>query len=265
MIITKADRKAEGRMDDMAFNHDNEMPSNNDMSPDKPGTVDSERSPQLNKVVCRCRCGCACASSRGGENGDSGGGGQAFELPNFALPESADDNVSEDGSSSVNGEEGVDHEVEVGDLGLVSMRTIFDALAKHRRCTCHGGVLPDSEDYPFTAFNSPAVSGMSPTDSMIVQLGGNDRSMSSLSLLSARSGSTQSSARAMGSPGFLVGHTGGQFDHLELAHSVSPHFVRTPLLLTQEDTLFGMAHDVHYPTELSIGDGESRGHIEYDT
>lgn len=240
----------------------NEPHIENDPSPDIPAEVDSERSPQLDLVVCRCRCGCTCASSRGeGENNDDGGGATTVRLP---IAAAVNDAASEDGDS-IKGEEGVaEHMVEIGDMGMISFRAIHVALARHERCTCHVGMLPDTDDYPWTGYNSLAASGRLSNSSMRAQASGDERSMSSLSLpRSAYSAATRSTT----SSGF-VRSVGGHFDHETAQPPLRTYFTNSPMFLNHErEFCLNMEIGIeYYAPELSIGESASMssGHMEYD-
>ncbi|KAK4545675.1 hypothetical protein LTR36_002628 [Oleoguttula mirabilis] len=230
------------------------------------------RPPQLNEVVCRCRIGCACAASRDGGEGGVDGGGHLAGV-SLALPPSAGDDGSDDGAS-VNGDEGpAEHKIEVGDFGLVSLKAIHQALAKHQRCTCHRGILPETDDYPFSALNSPAASGILLGDSMTAQLSGDERNMSSSLALSTRSGgSSQNGAIGRFSPSAFLGLMGEHFD-FEVPHANTPplsYFHSTPIWLGHErgycfNMDIGVSYGMLYPPELSIGDSAALvDHSEYD-
>ncbi|KAK5127194.1 hypothetical protein LTR85_008556 [Meristemomyces frigidus] len=239
----------------------NDMHYENNESPDVPATVD-RRPPQLNSVVSRCRIGCACAASRGGGEGGSDGGGLVAGICSMHST-SADDDDRSDFGGSVNGDEGAaGHKIEVGDFGLVGLKEIYTALARHQRCTCHGGVLPDETDYPFTGLNTPEGSGFLPGSSMIVELSGDERSMSSVSLpLSGYSESSQGGGFGRFSPDAFVGFMGGHFSG-ELSRAPTPPptlFTAPPMWLGHErrycfNTEVGTSNAMHYLPELSIGD-----------
>jgi hypothetical protein len=236
--------------------HDHNGPEYN---PEVPQMIDSERSPQLDKVICRCRCGCACSSSRGGAEIESDGGGCAVQgAPGFDS--AASDTASDDGRS-VNGDEGAhaEHEVEVGDLGMVKIKTIMTALARHRRCTCHprGPGMPYADDDACFGIDSMTSLGFFPTDSMIAEHGSDLSRVTSMGSMSVHSGST----RSMDSSGFMpcVG------EHLEMP---AYHFTATPILLTQEISfplnVNAGLHYMRYPMDLSMSDSASTVHSEYD-
>ncbi|KAK0896570.1 hypothetical protein LTR57_022496 [Friedmanniomyces endolithicus] len=182
--------------------------------------VDSERSPQLNKVICRCRCGCACASSRDGNDMNCDGGGQSMDTARY-MSCTTDNTESDDGGSD---EDAKDDVVEIGDFGLVSIRAIHMALAKQNRCTCHGSVLSESEVYTFSTRSPLDGSGFLPDNSLIVEVGSNSEHSTTMST------SSLGFAAYNSSPGDIVGFMGGQFELL-LPHPVPQDlFVRTPLL-----------------------------------
>ncbi|KAK0966095.1 hypothetical protein LTR91_017712 [Friedmanniomyces endolithicus] len=171
--------------------------------------VDSERSPQLNKVICRCRCGCACASSRDGNDMNCDGGGQSMDTARY-MSCTTDNTESDDGGSD---EDAKDDVVEIGDFGLVSIRAIHMALAKQNRCTCHGSVLSESEVYTFSTRSPLDGSGFLPDNSLIVEVGSNSEHSTTMST------SSLGFAAYNSSPGDIVGFMGGQFELL-LPHPV---------------------------------------------
>lgn len=162
-----------------------------------------------------------------GSNSDSDGQTAAFgPVPGFTSDCDCDDNASLNDWNSVDGDEGPgDHLIEVGDFGMVPLRAIWSSLARHRRCTCHGGVLPGHDDYPFSNVASPADSGvLTSSSSMVVEPSSTEASMSSSeSSLSTRSVSSNA----------LFAHVGGAFDegHDTVGNS-SPLFIRSPIWLS---------------------------------
>ncbi|WPG97410.1 Hypothetical protein R9X50_00018500 [Acrodontium crateriforme] len=88
--------------------------------------------------------------------------GRTFPYPVDLSIRSTSPLGDESPPSEQGGDEGLeDHKVEVGKHGLVSIREMYLALARHRGCTCHGGVLPDEDDYPFSV---PDLSDMTDFD-----------------------------------------------------------------------------------------------------
>lgn len=100
------------------------------------------------------------------------------------------DEVVDDGKDSMHGVVGDEHAISVGDLGMVSIKDVFAALARHKRCTCHDGVLPSDYSYPL----SPHISSSSTSDSMHIDYCNSDDGTSSISSLSMQSYSTSSVA-----------------------------------------------------------------------
>lgn len=187
------------------------------------------------------------------------------------LAESADEGGSDHGGS-VNGDEGpAEHKIEVGDFGFYTVQTIQLALTKHQRCTCRCGILPDIEEYPFSALNSPSASGILSGDSMIVELSGGELSMSSSLVQSTGSGSYQSSASGRLSPNDYLDQMGEHFT-FEAPHVHTPPpslFNGPPIWLGHErgycfNMSIGNVQALHYPPELSMGDSaSSTDHSEY--
>lgn len=245
----------------MPHNQNNESSYDNDPLNNTPQLDNSRGPPQLNTTQARSRIGCACASSRGddrteSEGGGGGGGGGGGDAPSTStsftsLPTltSHPDTASDDGTASIDGDEGVEHQIEIGDLGKATFKQIFRALAKHRNCSCHCGVLPPDSDYPFPPF-PPTTSSqtMSPWDSMIVEHHPSPDISLTSSLMLSRSAS----------PGALMAHAGGW--HRDEIGTVQPQFPRwlwlsptTPLL--QVELEFGGECDGAYscyPRELSM-------------
>lgn len=247
----------------------------NDHNPnqDFPEAIDSERSPQLDKVICRCRCGCTCSSSRGDIDAESGGGGgQHLQVLRHAITDF--DITSDGGHAQIDGE----HSVEVGDLGVISVRVIMDALAKHSRCACHIGVLPPAEDCRFPPCLYPSASGVFSSDSMAVECGAGGSDITgggSTAALSSRSGSgsVRSGTFRSFSPcafAFLGEHFEGQGSSPIAPVPLHHHFTATPVWLTHEREFsftmeIGVASELLHLPELSLGDSASSlDHSEYD-
>lgn len=131
------------------------------------------------------------------------------------------------------------HLIHVGDIGYIPFHTIFQALAKHDRCTCHHGFgIPSStDDYPFTTLPS-RMGSRAPTrqGSMIVELGSEEHSLAS-SLLSLQSRNSS-----------VFGLTGGWTTHDAFTGPAMGVYILNPLRLTPE---------LAYPMELSISDDDS--------
>lgn len=210
-----------------------------------PPAVDSERSPQLNKTVCRSHCGCACASSRGdgeGQSGDDGG-----------REEHAGDTESDD--LTVNGDEGVNNEIEVGDMGRHKTDVIDATLSKHNRRTCHScrRGLPYGENYLFGGYDSLASSGFLSISSMHVECGNDDEincmsSSMAMSMCSCSCSCRSSPNCDMSSSDYLPsmgGHfSGDTADAIHASH-----------LYGNADPRTAMQPAVHeYPTELDMDD-----------
>ena len=228
-------------------------------SPQIPPAVDSDRSPQLNKVVCRCRSGCACASSRGDGVSDSDGGGFATSQ-DMRLPIAAID----DDAGSVHGDEGVaDHSIKVGVHGMIKIKTIHVALARHEQCTCH----PRGHTSPATF-----IDGVDTTEedylvasSAYASLGGEKR------YLSPRAGYSRSPASPSATSGNLVVGAGGMFEQDESIDPSASLFLGQPLWLGHgrggDASLdFGDVQRLgfRYPQSLSMGSVISSDHSEYD-
>ncbi|KAK1075826.1 hypothetical protein LTR74_000234 [Friedmanniomyces endolithicus] len=221
--------------------------------------VDSERSPQLNKVICRCRCGCACASSRDGNDMNCDGGGQRMDTARYMCC-TTDSTESDDGVSE---EDPKDYKIEVGDFGFVSVKAIHLALAKQSRCTCHCSVLSESEVFTFSNRSPLDGSGFLSDDSLIVEAGSNSEHSTTMST------SSLGIAAYNTSPGDIVGFMGGQFELLLPRPVSQDFFMRTPLLLGHEpqscsNIQLGSECHHYFPEGFSIGDSASSGHTEYD-
>ncbi|KAK5132780.1 hypothetical protein LTR08_008665 [Meristemomyces frigidus] len=163
-----------------------------------------------------------------------------------------------DDNHSVNGDEGAaEHKIEVGDFGYVSPKDIYTALAKRDRCTCHGGILPEGENYRSTAFNSLETSGFLPTDSMLIE---HKESPSA-----ALSASVESLLSGTGSDAYL-----GMGGHLTLPAPMSSVFQTCQGWSSHGRAYFssvevGMSSGTHYPAEINIGDiAGSADHSEYN-
>lgn len=238
--------------DDMHYEHEHRQPL-----VEVPPMVGPERPPVRNDDnACPCAsCPCPCAKSSGGGGGGDGGGGVGACYSGVISAEPGQEEPvhrasSEAGDSVNDGDEGTeDHLIEVGDFGYISLSLIHRSLAKHARCTCHG-ILPsmhllfsldtqqyltsqtDPEDYPFSTYNSPIMSGMTspgPSDSMMVENGSAEQSMASSGFFGLRS---------RGSSIFEYMH--GGFEHNAVMEAFPTLYA--PLQLTA---------DVHYPMELS--------------
>jgi len=247
-------------MDSMASHNDQDHIHDKDYpSMEAPIAVDSERSPQLNKIIARGRQGCACAASRGGRQVPVDGGTQIVRADTASVAES-------DNGSSVNGEEGLDdHKVEVGDFGYVSVRVIYAALAKRLHCGCN---CVRKDDYPFTASNSPAASGYPSGSSLIVEHDSGDEDSMNMSISSLAPSADGTGTRGT-SLGGLVRHMGGPFE-FDIVHTIpANNFIRTPIILGHEAQYclnmdIGMGYRLFYPDHLSIVEGSSSGHSEYN-
>ncbi len=221
--------------------------------------VDSERSPQLNKVICRCRCGCACASSRDGNEMNCDDAGQTTDTARY-MSCTTESTESDDGLSEGDPK---DYKIEVGDFGFVSVKAIHMALARHSRCTCHGSVYSESEVFTFSNRSPLDGSDFLSDDSLIVEAGSNSEHSTTMST------SSLGIAAYNTNPGDIVGFMGGQFELL-LPHPVSQDvFMRTPLLLGHEpqscsNIQLGSECHHYFPEGFSIGDSASSGHTEYD-
>jgi len=160
----------------------------------------------------------------------------------LASNEQCDEQYDEDVSSEVNGEEGArEYLIEVGDFGLISLGLIHRALARHQRCTCHWGILPELDDYP--SFDSTIPSGFhSPGESLIVEQGSSDQSLASSQVLSLRSRGSS------------------VFDQMGSGFSVQAFpMIWNPLRLTP-DVRF------EYPLEISLSESGRGGlHEEFAT
>nr|POF26219.1 hypothetical protein CFP56_22367 [Quercus suber] len=239
-------------------NHHDNLHQDLDFKVEVPEAVDSDRSPQLDKVKSRDRCGCACTSSRGASQIDSDdGGGSMVVLPddNMTLPNAfvaEVDNTSEDGSS-ICGDEGLEqHSIEVDNHGMVRLLDIHIALARHSRCTCHSSIMGSEHHHGSTS------------ESMIVEVSSDsDMRRSLLSSLSSRSLLSRSTSTSA-----LVAHVGsGDGQHLQLPLPALHNYVGQPIWLGHElDQCSNMIiGGLRYPVELSIS-GESVGSdfSEYD-
>lgn len=178
----------------MAVNNSHHMRGNDCPHYEIPESIDA-RPPQLNMTIARDCQGCACSSSCDGANGNSEGGGVGASddggQPTSTEPALSDFNTyatsdadSDADWASVNGQEGVDDKIEVGDLGRISIGKIMEALDKHRykRCICHFrrlGILPDPEDqHDYRMVISPPSSHNTPMeDSMCVEPDSGEHSM----------------------------------------------------------------------------------------
>lgn len=195
-----------------------------------PPNRNSQQPPNLNMTVPghgrRCEGGQDIGEGDDG-NSDSDREGSPSGQEGGTIECDMADDASLDEVRSVNGDEGAeDHLIEVGDLGLVPIRTIMMSLARHGRCTCHG-VIPHVENYPFSMMTSPTDSGIAtPYGSMIVEIGSSHGSMNSPGLLGHRNGSSP------GLSGLFEFMTGGACDE-DLASPPLPlHFTRPPIWLT---------------------------------
>ena len=219
-----------------------------------PPAVDSERSPQLDKVICHCRRGCACASSRDSGDSDANSGG-GVRTPGLVFRDGSTDTNSEDGHSE-HGEEGVeDRQIDVGDMGMVSERETQGQLDRRRRlCICNMRMwLAEDEGHPFNGYLSMNASGFLSDISRDVGPGSIDRSISTASLTqSAMSGSS-----GRRSPGILTSFAGVQFEQRHVP-TIPYYFLQGPIPLTPEQ--FGF----QYSLELDFSDAASSDHSEYD-
>ncbi|KAK3115719.1 hypothetical protein LTR53_004640 [Teratosphaeriaceae sp. CCFEE 6253] len=233
---------------------------------DRPVDIDSERCPQLNTLLCRSRrCGCACASSRNSIPTACSGGVQIVEAILATLARLS--NIESDDRTAINGEEGLDaRKIEIGDLGMASIRDIAAALAKHIRCTCPCGAPSDFEDFPLTGYNTPLdVSGFLSHGSMIVECDEGESTMGGSSLAS----STIDIGNRSTSPSELMGLIGAQFGIQVTQPNTRNLFAHTPILHGHEAEYYasmniGIGHRMRDSVDLSIGDNASSGHSAYD-
>lgn len=211
-----------------------------------PATPDL-RAPQFNEANRSCHCGCGCACGAGDGNDAGGDAGSAMDMNremSQAFEEANSETSSTYGDETAKADEGTEpHLIEVGDFGLIPLELIHRTLAKHSRCTCHHGLLPGDEDYPFTTYNSPNASGFltpgDPSNSMIVEAtsSSGDQSMMSSQVLSICSGGSS-----------LLEFMEGAFDFVQV-----PIF--RPLSLTPEVPF------IRYPIDIDISESNF---IEYD-
>ena len=215
--------------------------------PDIPPRRLSNQPPNLNLAV-RGHGG----SPDGGQNigeGDEGGSesdGDSHMQDGSVMDYDLVDDESLDENRSVNGDEGLeDHLIEVGDLGMIPIRTVMISLARHRRCTCHAGVIPPADDYPFSVIASPTDSGIiSPSySSLIVERGSTQPSLSSSCVSFG-----YHDAASPGLHGLFDYLTGGISDEeVPFHHPLPTNFVRDPMWLSPT-----LEVSTHYPLEVSL-------------
>jgi len=211
----------------------------NDNDMDMPTASDSDRLTQRDRITscsrCTCGCGCECVFDRnkGDLLLDLRGETVSGQLAGFAGMEKdgAEDNPSVDGDQGV-----AERMIQVGDFGLVSLRDIHMALARHQRCTCHSDVSSDGDDCP-----SSTGSGYMSQNSMIVRLGsGSD--LSRVSSISHIASSYSGSMRSLSST--ALGFVGANFE------------------IDGMDVDVG--HGLLYDSSLSIDDSATNTFSDYD-
>ncbi|KAF2769536.1 hypothetical protein EJ03DRAFT_336209 [Teratosphaeria nubilosa] len=220
-----------------------------DSKPDMPVNVDSERSPQLDLVVCRSRCGCACASSRGDGGSAFDGSGGSGSMVEEAMASLTASGASPDYEEFVDGDEGArNEEIEVGDLGVFNRHFVIAALMKHARCKCH------NQEQSTYGLDSITSSGYLSNESMAVHQGSEVSRVTSQAM-SISSGSPQSASTSSLSSSGVLGFAGGQFDDTDVfAH---PYFVVAAPLQMSNDNPFAAAmemtmhHGLHFSIEQS--------------
>ena len=219
--------------------------------PDIPPQRMSHQPPNLNLTVPGHGRSCEGGQNIGeGDDGSSDSAGEAAAHGRndgvHAEFEFADD-ASIGAERSVNGDEGPeDHLIEVGDLGMVPIRTVMRSLARHGRCTCHSGVIPSADDYPFSLTSSRNNSGIFSQHSMTVEVGSSPPSMSSSCVSFGHYSSSSASL-----PGVFDFLTGGACDE-DIAFFPLPfNFIRPPIWLSPT-----LECQTHYPPDLSESDFE---------
>jgi len=173
-----------------------EMP--NDSEDEIPPFVNGNQPPNLNTTVSGHGSGCEHGHNIGeGDGGDSDSEGDRNVIARIGYERGeANDgrrDIPVDGTESIDGDEGAeDHLIEVGDLGMVPIRSVLRSLARHRRCICDSGALPPpNDDCPWTTLATPAGSEAgTPFSSLIVEVGSSLPSMSSSGSLGYRSTSS---------------------------------------------------------------------------
>jgi hypothetical protein len=149
----------------------------------------------------------------------------------------------------IEGDEGVgDHQLEI-DGRFFSLRTLWLAVARHRRCTCHAGIIEDE----YAVIDTPLPSGIhSPSSSMYAHAG--DSSMESSFYMSAF-------VSRAASPGPYARYPLGPFDDSSSAREQVYYFHNSPLQLGLDPPLAATQGTMQvwhhpYPTTLSLGDSE---------
>lgn len=230
------DQDIRGKMPSSNSYHRNEY----DRTLEIEGMVDNARPPQLDKVICRCRCGCACSSSRDNSNGNSERDGCPVS--------SAGCNTISDDVESVDGQEGVEHDITAVDHRMARVRNWRTQIRQ-----------PDDDDHTWTGYNSINASGLLPSDSMIVEPS-NSETIQSSSSPTSHTDSTHS--MSLRDPLSEMGA------HLvaDDAHPLpANYFHAEPLWLTHERAFvwnmdLGRQFPMHiYPTDISMGDSVSSG------
>ncbi|EMC93416.1 hypothetical protein BAUCODRAFT_239923 [Baudoinia panamericana UAMH 10762] len=230
--------------------------------PDTPATTDGARPPQFDTVNCRSRIGCTCTSCRGEGQSDGAGGGGSLTNSTPALSYVRSDTASEDGNS-VEGEEGVaDHHLWVPEHGWISIRAFNTAQSKHELCTCHNGVLPESNDYPF---GSPSASGSLANASMKVESSGDEHGLDAYTLFALSQWDTCTSSSG------ILPYVGQHFHGETVKSCATPHhFTAPPLKVTHErefcrNMIIGVSYDeLPYGLDLSISEDATGDHSRYD-
>lgn len=194
--------------------------------------------PHSTRPTCRCDCARA-AVSAGQDTGSDTGSEMAPE--NLIL-------ADEDGDEGVESDKR-----EVGDLGIVSVSETMKALARHHQCRCQLAFTA-RDSPPCTIPNSLAVSGILPSESMIVERDrGNESTRSSLTMAST---SSSSGFFRRPSPDGLLDAMGAHLDNAAAAAATSSNFHRGPLMLAHKSAycfnmVVGGDTGHGYPSELS--------------
>lgn len=227
-----------------------------------PPHLHSAQPPQLNAGIRNHTDGCEfgenkCAGSN--ESSDSNGlhDGANRTLDNVEgwelIFKETDADQGEEGLAPYQMEASIpgQQQLEIPGHGFITFVDIFQALARHENCTCHGGA--SSDDYMSESATAFFPDLPSP-GSMVVELGSGERSLEASGYFSPGASSLFSCSASAGTLARLVG---AAFD-VAFPPTTVYHFRGHPLRLTPEEPRRRDAPmEYSYPSELEMSEDES--------